>query len=64
MRIFPVVLLAVLGTPGVSSSHAKLIASTHQCQAVQVAGGDDNGMTGGVLVAHVFVKNTDDRPVR
>jgi|1186.fasta_scaffold1227848_1 hypothetical protein len=57
MRIFFVVLLAALFTTAAPGSYAKPIVSLRQCQSVSVAGGDDNAMTAGVLVAHVFVKN-------
>jgi hypothetical protein len=44
---------------GTSETHPAVLVPP--CQSVQVAGGDDNGLTGGVVVAHVFVKNVGRR---
>jgi hypothetical protein len=54
-------LLAAIGLSGVISAGAHSAASVPVCRAVQVTGGDYNGMTGGVSVAHVFVKNAARR---
>lgn len=53
----------VVGVVGAAAatSDALPVLSVPVCQEVQLAGGDDNGLTGGVVVAHVFVKNVGRR---
>jgi hypothetical protein len=52
--------VGVVGTAA-AISDARPVVSVPVCQAVRLAGGDDNGLTGGVVVAHVFVKNVGRR---
>lgn len=48
----------VVGLTSVApTAHALPAVFIPACQSVSVAGGDDNGLTGGVIVAHLFVKN-------
>ena len=58
--LLSVFVVGVVGTAA-ATSDARPAMSIPVCQAVQLAGGDDNGLTGGVVVAHVFVKNVGRR---
>jgi len=58
--LFAVFVLGLVSTTA-ATSNAFPAAVIPPCQAIQVAGGDDNGLTGGVMVAHVFVKNVGRR---
>jgi hypothetical protein len=60
LRALLAVLVVGLISAGVSAD-ARPAAVIPRCQSVSVAGGDDNGLTGGVIVAHLFVKNIGTR---
>jgi hypothetical protein len=58
----PVLVASLVAAVAVGDTAAPRVAGhrevTSLCRTVRVSGGDDNGLTGGVIEAHVTVKNT------
>jgi hypothetical protein len=61
LLVAPLLAAVAVGDTGAprAAPHAE---AASLCRTVRVSGGDDNGMTGGVIEAHLTVKNTGGTP--